>query len=366
MKSSDFRQDLDSATLDTAWQGIRTRRVAARRKRQALLAVPVVAAAAMALFLVFGRTPATKAMAPHVLALVTGDALPAEWSAEKSPRVDFDDGSHLELAPTTHLHPLGTQHDPARVDLALESGNATFDIRPGGPRAWTIEAGDTRVRVLGTRFTVARTDNHVHVSVERGKVRVESARLAGGGRDLTAGQEVDVSDAKPAPEAPASPVTVMPVGELPAASAPSMRAVPAGPSPTQASSSPKPIATAAAAKPADRMARADAARAAGEPKEALAILASVVDDHDPTAPLAAFTMGKIHSETLGDPMNGAVWFERAIRLGLPAGLDEDAHARVVECYGAAGRADDAAHAAAKYEAMFPSGRHLPRVRRWKE
>lgn len=76
-------------------------------------------------------------------------------------------------------------------------------------------------------------------------------------------------------------------------------------------------------------------------------------------------MGKIHSETLGDSVSGARWFERAIALGLPAGLDEDAHARVVECLARAGRPEDAAAAAERYEAKFPMGRHLARVRRWK-
>lgn len=323
---------------------------------------PFVAMAALALFF-FGRPAtqleATATHAPHVLALVSGAPLPAAWSGETSSTVAFDDGSHLELTPGTQLRSLGAQNDPKRVDLTLASGRATFDIRPGGPRAWMIEAGETRVRVLGTRFTVERTPAHVLVSVERGKVRVESARLAGGSRDLTAGEQVDVAEAttelrEDARPEPPSPATLRPT-DLP-------NSVERTGDPKSAM---KPVPPAAALPKSDRMARADAARAAGDPNEALAILKTVVDDHEPNAPLAAFTMGKIHSETLGDATTGAEWFERAIRLGLPAGLDEDAHARVAECYGRAGRVDDAARAAAKYEAMFPSGRHLARVRRWK-
>ena len=66
------------------------------------------------------------------------------------------------------------------------------------------------MRVLGTRFSVERNGEHVHVSVTRGKVRVESAQLEGSGRDSVAGEEVDVAEhaVKDSPSAmPTAPAT---------------------------------------------------------------------------------------------------------------------------------------------------------------
>lgn len=381
--SSLFSTDADSATLDAAWKGIGARRIRARRVRRTVLAAPLVAAIALVVFFVLrGAAPLpVRTIASHAIALEGGGALPAGWSAASPTVVALDDGSRLELAPNARLHPMGEQRDPTRVALVLESGTATFDVRPGGPRAWTIEAGDARVRVLGTRFTVAREGEHVRVSVERGKVRVESSRLQGGTRDLVAGEAVEIgtgpaTEHASLPEAaaiaglsaldPSAPARTFP----PSATAAETIAPPPGsparlsvPSSKRAQPEPR---NAVKTGPADRMAEADAARMAGQPREALAILTSVVDDADPNAALAAFTIGKIHSEELGDRAAGAAWFERAIRLGLPVGLDEDAHARVVDCHGRAGNIDEAVRAASRYEAKYPQGRHLARVKRWKK
>jgi transmembrane sensor len=366
-----FHAEVDPATLDAAWNGIRSKRVQRRRQRYVLLSAPAVIVCALALFFSFGRhSPVSSA--PHVLALAGGGTLPSLWSTDDGSTVAFDDGSHLEIDRHTALRAVDVASDPSKVNLALESGSVTFDIRPGGPRAWIIEAGATRVRVLGTRFTVKRHRDHVFVGVERGKVRVESARIEGGGRDLVAGQDVDIDSAAegalaPGPEVPsgAAQGDAVPVTDLPPAAvtpAAPKRPFATAPTPSQESSEPR---AAENAVPLDDLARADAARKDGKPKEALAILQSVVDAKGPNAPLAAFTMGKIHSETLGDPVEGASSFELALRLGLPVGLDEDALARVVDCYGRSGKRSEAAHAAAQYEARFPNGRHLARVRSWK-
>lgn len=112
------------------------------------------------------------------------------------------------------------------------------------------------------------------------------------------------------------------------------------------------------------MARADAARREGRPREAASILSAMVEAHDARASLAAFTLGKLHAEDLGDARNAAAWFERAFALGLPAGLDEQALARAVESHARAGSKSQAARVATQYEARFPRGRHLENVRGW--
>jgi transmembrane sensor len=112
------------------------------------------------------------------------------------------------------------------------------------------------------------------------------------------------------------------------------------------------------------MSDADALRRAGRPAEAATLLRAVVDEGDRRAPLAAFTLGKLHAEELRNPAAAARWFERAASLGLPSGLDEEAEARAVECYARAGLRDDATRAADRYQRRFPEGRQLARVKGW--
>ena len=112
------------------------------------------------------------------------------------------------------------------------------------------------------------------------------------------------------------------------------------------------------------MARADLARREGRPRDAITLLTKIVETRSGESALAAFTAGKVYAEDLGDPTTAASWFQRAIDLGLPSGLDEDALARTVESLAKAGRKADAVRARDRYEARFPNGRHLGRVREW--
>ncbi len=91
-----------------------------------------------------------------------------------------------------------------RVVQAADGGRARFDIRPGGPRRWTVKSGGVTVTVLGTCFTVERKGEQTAVFVERGKVRV---RADGAAEDhlLTAGQSITVGEA---PKAPAPEPTI--------------------------------------------------------------------------------------------------------------------------------------------------------------
>jgi transmembrane sensor len=61
---------------------------------------------------------------------------------------------------------------PGDSTTILERGAAWFDIAPRTGRPFTVVAGDTIVRVIGTKFRVARSEEHVTVDVERGIVDV--------------------------------------------------------------------------------------------------------------------------------------------------------------------------------------------------
>jgi transmembrane sensor len=111
---------------------------------------------------------------------------------------------------------------------------------------------------------------------------------------------------------------------------------------------------------------ADIARLSGHPEEAAAPLARIVArrPNDPRTPLAAFTLGRLELDTLGQPARAARSFKAALALGLSEPLVEDARARLVEALARAGDLEGARAAAAEYERRSPDGQRLKDVRRW--
>jgi transmembrane sensor len=132
-----------------------------------------------------------------------------------------------------------------------------------------------------------------------------------------------------------------------------------------------PIGIARAAQTAsvdDLLLLADVARLSGHSSEAVGPLTRVAQEHggDPRASMAAFTLGRLQLDSLGRAAGAAQAFSRAIALGLPLGLREDAYARVVEARARAGDRAGARAAAAEYEARYPGGSRLAEVRAWAE
>lgn len=107
----------------------------------------------------------------------------------QSLHVALPDGSRLQLDAATRI---SVRFYADRRELALNEGQAYFDVEADGQRPFLIDAGDVRVAVVGTRFTVRHTQSGLNagdtrVAVEQGHVRLLSksgVRLA----DLTAGQ----------------------------------------------------------------------------------------------------------------------------------------------------------------------------------
>lgn len=82
----------------------------------------------------------------------------------------------------------------------------------------------------------------------------------------------------------------------------------------------------------DLLAAGDVARLSGHADAAVGYLSRALAAHpsDPRAPLAAFTLGRVHLEDLGAPRAAAQAFARAYELGSDGPLAEDALAREVE------------------------------------
>jgi transmembrane sensor len=322
----------------------------------------------------------------------------------------LSDGSSLEIAPGTAMDLL--ENDGHQFNLLLVRGKTTFEVRPGGPRRWDIEAGLASVEVVGTHFIVERTSARVHVEVQRGTVLVRSDFLPERVRKLTLAQSIDIDDpsaekapaaqsadqpkpaALPKPVEEAKPVLERSTGHRHAAphvaqtaTKPATAAAPAPeieptPSPVEWKTLAKEGAyssayntlgltgvvkeTARAPRAEDLFALADIARYSGHPASAVGPLEEIVLHHreEPIAAQAAFTLGKIQLESLNDPKRAAEAFAQAVELQPPRGLLEPAYARLVESRAKAGDEAGAHAAAAEYVKRFPEGQFRNEMDAW--
>jgi transmembrane sensor len=89
--------------------------------------------------------------------------------------VHLADGTQMELNTNTRLHAYVT--DAART-VTLESGEAFFDVVHDEKRPFVVYAGNRRITDIGTRFSVFRNGDDVRVTVQEGRVRVETLNSA--------------------------------------------------------------------------------------------------------------------------------------------------------------------------------------------
>jgi transmembrane sensor len=377
------RED-DPAAIDRVWRGVQRKRAARARRAPRARWIAVIAAAAAAVFLIVWPEPSPFAVDRGELSLAGGGAIATLDAPEPSGRdVTLSDGSHIELSSGARLEPL--DNGPTRFSTLLARGRATFDVRPGGPRRWVIECGLVSVEVLGTRFSVERRADGARIEVERGVVLVRGERVPDHVQRLTAGASLDVVENPPGPTPTLTPSptlapvpTVAPTPSVappvtppssPAASTAGWRGLAQRGDHASAYAELGPAGIASASQGAsvdDLLALADVARLSGHPADAVAPLSRVVAEHadDPRAPLAAFTLGRVQLDALGNPGAAADSFARALALGLPQSLQEDAYARLVEARAKAGDGEGARAAAQQYEQRFPAGKRLGEVRRW--
>lgn len=347
---------VDEARLNANWRAIAARRRAPAPSRAPWKLAGALAAAAAVTLFVLAQRPS----APGALTLADGGAF-GEAGRVEGPVVALSDGSRLQLGADAALEVL--ESSGQRVALRLAQGHVRFEVTPGGPRRWVIEAG-AQVEVVGTVFSVRRGGARVDVEVERGVVLVRHGDLPDGVARLTAGQSVTVGAQALAAQALAEPDPVArrsdepaehaedsapdePVEATPEAHAP-RRAIPRRPS-------------------ADTLwDRADAARADGDPEAAARWLGQLLDAHprDARASMAAVTLGRLSLRRLDRPGEAADAFARALRLGLPPSLAEDTRAMRVEALARAGHPAEAREAADEYHHRHPEGRWAEQVTRW--
>lgn len=86
------------------------------------------------------------------------------------------DGSFIQLNTDTRLREQVTAR--ART-VMLDSGEAYFEVAHDAAHPFVVEAGSSRITVLGTRFSVRRDGDRVAVLVVEGRVKVESLPAGG-------------------------------------------------------------------------------------------------------------------------------------------------------------------------------------------
>lgn len=327
------------------------------KRRQRTVLIAVLGAAILVLGIFLGRQQATVARntapeAPVLARLVDGSVVTARTADARVESIAVG---------------------PEAATFQLDRGSARFSVTPNPERPFRVLAAGVTVTVLGTVFDVSIEPAGVHVSVLRGRVRVTSVRAE---RVLGAGESGLFAPGSLAAEAP-SPATLAPPS-APSATAelterakepaapPSWRTLAHEGSYAQAVTRLQAEGPSAVRDtPEDLLLAADVARLGGHPERAVAPLERVISGHpfDSRAPLAAFTLGRVLLEQLGQPRPAARAFATARQLDRAGALTQDALAREVEAWSRAGEGDKAHDRAVDYLKRYPNGRRASAVRR---
>ena len=364
-----------------------------------------------------GLTPAPVpvAVAPRPAPVETPSPALATANPDRPAALRFSDGS--VATPLDAGSALAVREDsPQRVTCELARGRGHFEVTPRPARQFVVRAGEVSVTVLGTAFTVERVADRIGVTVERGTVMVDwgvgSRRLVAGDSGwfpplMVGGKNASAPAAAPRPRpalrsttavasaghparAALPPPSLEPPSAAPVADAPAPVSRPSPASRAASPSSPPRRVAATVVEPArasreaggneaqgDESARpearesaasllaaADAARLDGRPADGAALLRRLLREHrnDPRAPLAAFTLGRVLLKELDKPGQAAAAFAEARALAPRGPFAEDALAREVEAWRAAGETDEAAARAQDYLRRYPNGRRAAAMR----
>ncbi|WP_454691450.1 FecR family protein [Achromobacter aloeverae] len=111
--------------------------------------------------------------------------------------VDLPDGSHIDLDAATRI---AVELYPDRREVVLSEGQAMFSVQADPACPFHVVAGNVRVTVVGTRFSVRHTQagldaGKTRVAVEQGRVRV--ARLDGNGKEMATDDARSLADLTP-------------------------------------------------------------------------------------------------------------------------------------------------------------------------
>lgn len=338
--------ELDEARLARQRAVIRDKVERGRPRRWYLLVAPAITAA------VIGVVLLSRPHGTHDPSVVAGTVVEAP---EREPMpVTLVDGSHVVLDPQTRLGLVSVV--PKDIRLRLERGTIDLDVVHTSDRRFVVIAADYEVNVVGTKLRVdvepgdAGT-RRVEVRVTEGVVRVRRWRDGTELHVLHAGEAwstdlttTDLTTHDAPVEAPLVSAVVPTVSSVPSTS-------------STAATTPR------ATGPKELWTQAETARAAKRFRDEAAALDVLRTRYrsDPRAGLAAFELGRLRQDTLGDPSGAAEAFADAVVLSPNGPFREDAEARRVEALDAAGRTDACVEAKRAFLARYPGSIHRTRL-----
>jgi transmembrane sensor len=228
-------------------------------------------------------------------------------------------------------------------------GAARFEVRPDAARRFYVAAAGIEVLVTGTAFTVELAGGAPRVSVERGEVEVHPRHEARLLARLRAGESW------PPRLAPAEAAAPPPPSESPAPARAEPVAAPSAPS----TSSPRPA-------PVDArrlLEQANAARRSGDFAQAAALFESLGARYprDPRAALAAFELGRLRLDALGDLPGAVQALKQSIALAPQGVFREDAQACLATAFARLRDHSRCESARRAYLERYPEGMHAAAV-----
>nr|WP_314121543.1 FecR family protein [uncultured Brevundimonas sp.] len=108
--------------------------------------------------------------------------------------VQLEDGSTIILDTASSV---SVRYTGSRRLITLTSGQAMFEVESDRRRPFVVQAGDTAVTALGTRFDVRRSGAGARVTLAEGRVEVLRQAQTNGRWSLRPGQQVTTSIQRP-------------------------------------------------------------------------------------------------------------------------------------------------------------------------
>jgi len=371
----DWTEARSQAVLDQ----IHRRKAQSKRQRIALSGLAMAGAVATAVFVLQGpnagvrpsaATSGSNAATSKAVAVAT-----THYAAAKT--LLLADQSTVEVSAGSDL--AVRENTPKRVAIDLPRGGANFDVVPDASRSFIVRAGEISVSVLGTMFQVRHRDSGILVAVRHGRVQVthgnrvhfvstgEGVLFAkdGSAMPTVVARQTSESRADVSTEDTLIHGKSRKLSNRPANVGPSWRALAkAGEYEAAYDKLQAHRASVDMNDPSILLDAADGARFSGHPTEAVRFLDELMSRYrqGPMAPLAAFTLGRVCLEQLGQPQRAADAFALAYALSPQGSLAQDALAREVEALSKGGRDQEAFERAQVYLQRYPEGRRLRAVR----
>lgn len=343
-RDDSFAPEVSPARLERQWRAVEARLPESRASTWSPWKLATFGLVA-ALGALLAWNLQTWRVAPQETTLAEGSALETNALAEPETLAELAEGSAVALSPSSRIEVLTSEGTDVR--LALHRGRARFDVVRDPARSFrvvaeTAQGESVEVRVIGTRFEVTRGTN-VEVTVERGIVEVHARNEV---HRLIAGEHWSSSElAEPSPaETPETHDVEEPEAPL--------------------VETPEPVHTVRARETNARTLfdQAREARQAGSVAEAARLYDTLLRQHDddPRAGVAAFELGRLRMDSLGDPRGAVRALDRAL-AGRGGSYREDAMARRAMLLARLERTSECRSARDAYLSQFPSGVHARAV-----